>query len=249
MTQLRGQHDQLEGQAVELAHLALHDSVTGLGNRALLRQRAESVRGSPVESTLLLLDLDGFKEVNDTLGHAAGDAVLLEVGERLGRCSRVNDTVVRLGGDEFALLLPDTGRVAAARMASRVLGELREPFEVDGVAVQVSGSLGVASSVTATDLDELLRNADLAMYEAKGAGRDRVCEFDPAMYVHATRRMALDTDVRAAVAHGDFIVYYQPIRDATSSEIRCVEALVRWNHPIRGVLPPSDSWRPPNGPE
>ncbi|WP_377644946.1 putative bifunctional diguanylate cyclase/phosphodiesterase [Oryzobacter terrae] len=242
VAQLRGQHTLLESQAAQLERLAFHDSVTGLGNRALLRRRAGAVgaAGDAVSDTsLLLLDLDGFKEVNDTLGHTAGDALLLEVGDRLGRCVRTVDTVVRLGGDEFALLLPDTGPAKAAVTAERVLARLREPFHVDGVAVAVRGSIGIASGAGA-GLDEMLRDADLAMYAAKNAGRDQAREFHPSMYLEATQRRDEDAEFRGALASGQLAVHYQPIVDAVTQEAVAVEALVRWRHPVRGVLAPAE---------
>jgi diguanylate cyclase len=238
LKQLSVQKRRLENQSQEMTHLALHDPVTGLGNRAQLSARAVEVAGRWWDTALLLIDLDGFKEVNDTLGHALGDALLLQVGDRLGHCVRTEDTVVRLGGDEFVMLLPHTGSVAAALTAERVLVELRKPFELDGVSVQVRGSLGIASGGTATSLDEMLRNADLAMYQAKAAGRDQACEFHPEMYVQAARRLEMDTELRAAIDSDEFAVYYQPIIDATSSEVCSVEALVRWVHRDRGVLAP-----------
>jgi diguanylate cyclase (GGDEF)-like protein/PAS domain S-box-containing protein len=231
---------ELEKQARQLELLAYRDLVTGLGNRALLRQRATTAGFRPESTALLLLDLDGFKEVNDTLGHAAGDALLLQVGERMGGCVRTGDTVVRLGGDEFAVLLPDAGGSAAAATAERILAQLRQPFVLAATAVQVRGSIGITLGTAGSDLDEMLRNADLAMYAAKAAGRDQAQRYDPAMHQRATRRLRTDTELRDAVTRGEFTVYYQPIVSAASGEVSCVEALVRWDHPQRGVVPPSE---------
>lgn len=238
LTELRTQRGQLAKQALELERLVLHDSVTGLGNRALLRQRAATVGQRLGETSLLLLDLDGFKEINDTLGHAAGDDVLLQVGNRIGGCVRTEDTVVRLGGDEFGLLLVGTGRLSASLAADRVLAVLREPFLLDGLAVRVQGSIGIATGGSTPDLDELLCNADLAMYGAKAAGRDQACMFDPRMHEHVARRREAEADVRAAIDVSEFTVHYQPIVNAASGEVSSVEALVRWEHPVRGLLPP-----------
>ncbi|MFQ6171403.1 putative bifunctional diguanylate cyclase/phosphodiesterase [Oryzobacter sp. R7] len=236
---LHTQRELLEQQAADLERLAFHDSVTGLGNRALLR-RAEDSDGSTADATLLLLDLDGFKQVNDSLGHAAGDAVLLEVGDRLGRCVRTVDTVVRLGGDEFAVLLRGAGRTTAMRIAERVLREVRAPIRLEGTTVEVRCSIGVAPGATAAGLDEMIRNADLAMYAAKDEGRDRVREFDPSMYLEAIRRLDLDAQVRRALADGELTVHYQPIVETTTGAPVAVEALVRWEHPERGLLPPAE---------
>lgn len=239
VTELRDQQALLERQAARLERMAFHDSVTGLGNRALLHQRAAAAPGPMTDTTLLLLDLDGFKEVNDTLGHAAGDALLFEVGDRLGRCVRTADTVVRLGGDEFAMFLPDTGRARAALTAERILGQLREPFLVDGVAVAVRGSIGIASGSTGADLDELLRRADLAMYAAKNSGRDQTREFDPSLYLEPAQRRGQDAELRAALVRDELAVHYQPIVDTPSGRVVAVESLVRWDHPERGELPPA----------
>jgi diguanylate cyclase (GGDEF)-like protein len=240
LAQVIQHRDELEAQRHELQRLALYDVVTGLGNRVLLRNRGTDLGAQLDDTTLLLLDLDGFKEVNDTLGHALGDGLLRQVGDRLMTCVREQDTVVRLGGDEFAVLLPDMGAWAAARTADRLLDVLRRPFVVDRQEVQVRGSVGIAEGRGAQDLDELLRNADLAMYQAKAAGRDRYCEFRADMVVDTAERFSLDAEMRQALAAGDFKVYYQPIVDSRSHELRSLEALVRWEHPVRGVLPPSD---------
>ncbi len=229
---------QLERQARQLEQLAFHDPVTGLGNRALLRERAAAVAMRLQGTALLLLDLDGFKAVNDSLGHPAGDRLLLQVGDRLGRCVRTRDTVVRLGGDEFALLLPDSGQRTATLTAERVLTQLREPFLLDDTPVQIGGSIGVTLGTAGSDLDEMLRNADLAMYEAKAAGRDQARAYDPTMHQRAASRLQVDTDLRAAITTGQFTVYYQPIVAAASGEVSGLEALVRWDHTQRGVVPP-----------
>ena len=240
LAQVIAQRDELESQRQELQRLALYDVVTGLGNRALLRDRGEELGDKLADATLLLLDLDGFKEVNDSVGHALGDSLLRQVGERLGECVRAKDTVVRLGGDEFAVLLPDTGSWTGARTADRLLDVLRRPFTVDGQAMQIRASVGIAEGNTSRDLDELLRNADLAMYQAKAAGRNRSCEFHSGMVADTTEQFSLEVEMRAALARGDFKVYYQPIVDARTAQVLSLEALVRWEHPRRGVMPPGD---------
>lgn len=240
LAQVIQHRDELEAQRHELQRLALYDVVTGLGNRVLLRNRGTDLGAELRDTTLLLLDLDGFKEVNDTLGHALGDGLLRQVADRLMTCVREQDTVVRLGGDEFAVLLPNMGAWAAARTADRLLDVLRRPFTVDRQEVQISGSIGIGEGAHTHDLDELLRNADLAMYQAKAAGRDRSCEFSAEMVVDTAERFSLDAEMRQALAGGDFKVYYQPIVDSRTHEMLSLEALVRWEHPVRGVLPPSD---------
>ena len=240
LAQVIEHRDELEAQRQQLQRLALYDVVTGLGNRALLRNRGEELGDKLADATLLLLDLDGFKEVNDSVGHALGDSLLRQVGERLSTCVRTKDMVTRLGGDEFAVLLPSTGAWTAARTADRLLDVLRRPFTVDGQAVLVRASVGIAEGKTARDLDELLRNADLAMYQAKAAGRNRSCEFNPDMVSDSSERLGLDLEMRDALAGGDFKVYYQPIVDARTEQVRSLEALVRWEHPDRGVISPAD---------
>jgi diguanylate cyclase (GGDEF)-like protein len=211
-----------------------------LGNRAFLRNRGVELGTELAGSTLLLLDLDGFKEVNDTMGHALGDVLLRLVGDRLSTCVRSKDAVARLGGDEFGILLSSTGSWTAAQTADRVLDVLRKPFTLDRLSVKVGGSIGIAAGDTARDLDELLRNADLAMYQAKATGRDRYCEFHPGMVTDTSERFSLDVELREGLGRGDFAVYFQPIIDAHTEEVVSLEALVRWEHPTRGVLPPAE---------
>jgi diguanylate cyclase (GGDEF)-like protein len=234
------QRDELERQRQELERLALRDEVTGLGNRRFLRNRGAELGPALADSSLLLLGLDRFKEVNDSMGHAAGDAMLREMSARLLTCVRSNDTVVRLGGDEFALLLPDAGEWTAERTADRVLDAVRRPFGLSGRTVQARGSVGIAHGHPSRSLDELLRNADLAMSQAKAAGSDRACEFDQEMATDTSQRFGRDVEMRAAMAGGQFKVYYQPIVDAHDGRVLSLEALMRWEHPERGVLPPSE---------
>lgn len=232
--------DALESQRKEFQRLALYDQVTGLGNRVLLRDRCTELGGELAEATLLLLDLDGFKEVNDTFGHSLGDGLLRQVSHRLTTCVRANDTVTRLGGDEFAVLLPGTGAWTGARTADRLLDVLREPFMLDRQAVQVRGSIGIAEGHSAHDLDELLRNADLAMYQAKAAGRNRACAFNARMITDTSDRFRLELEMREALERGELAVYYQPIVDARTHEVVSLEALVRWERPGFGVVAPSE---------
>ncbi|MEP6972507.1 MAG: EAL domain-containing protein [Actinomycetota bacterium] len=228
----------------ELAHQAFHDSLTGLSNRAVFRDRvdhalARSARlGDPL--TVLLLDLDGFKTINDSLGHEAGDELLIAVAARILACGRESDTVARLGGDEFAILLEDGGGESRAKqVADRVLQTLSVPYEVREREIFVRASIGIAFSSADTDsTDDLIRNADAAMYVAKAAGRDRYQIFEPAMHAQALLRFEVHADLQRALDRGELAVYYQPIVDLSTGGVKGVEALVRWRHPTRGVLPP-----------
>jgi diguanylate cyclase (GGDEF)-like protein len=230
----------------ELSHLALHDPLTGLPNRALVLDRAEQLlaraaRNPGTVAGALYIDLDGFKHVNDNLGHAAGDRLLRVAGERLQKAVRDQDTVGRLGGDEFVVLVeaaPD--ELTPDVLADRLTETLREPIELGdaGKLFSVTASIGVAVGQYATP-DELLRDADLALYAAKAAGKDRHALFDPGLYADTEGRLALQADLGAAVAEGQLFLHYQPIFDLPSQRVVGVEALVRWRHPQRGMIPPA----------
>ncbi|MBA3809507.1 MAG: EAL domain-containing protein [Solirubrobacterales bacterium] len=234
----------------ELSHQALHDALTGLPNRALVLDRAEQLlsRGSRQQGTLagaLFIDIDGFKHVNDNLGHAAGDHLLKTVGERLQGAVREQDTVGRLGGDEFVVLLDTAGEERTLDiLADRLTEVLREPVELDGGGrlFAVTASIGVAFGQYSSP-DTLLRDADLALYAAKAAGKDRYALFDASMNEGAEGRLELEADLAVALRHGQFYLLYQPIFDLPSQGIVGVEALIRWKHPVRGVVPP-DSFIP-----
>jgi diguanylate cyclase (GGDEF)-like protein/PAS domain S-box-containing protein len=234
----------LEG---ELTRQAFQDSLTGLPNRALLGDRinqavARNLRsGGRVE--LLLVDLDDFKKVNDTLGHVAGDELIRAVAERMGGCIRPADTLARLGGDEFAVLVEDLDDLELAALAERLLAVVRLPVRVGNRDLVTTASIGIASAKithTATEADthELLRDADLAMYAAKTAGRDRYVIFDEAMYADALQEAEARVRLEQALAADEFLVHYQPIVDLPSGRLIGVEALVRWQHPERGLLGP-----------
>jgi diguanylate cyclase (GGDEF)-like protein/PAS domain S-box-containing protein len=229
-----------------LLHQASHDMLTGLPNRMLLRDRVEQAlarrrrTGAPL--AVIFLDLDDFKNVNDTLGHAGGDAVLVEVARRLDGCIRGCDTATRLGGDEFAVLVDDlTDDGQAVIVAERILAALAQPVEIDERIVQPIGSLGVAFATDGhATADHLLRDADAAMYLAKDRGKDAYAIYEPAMHAAAVARLELKADLARAIADGDITLHYQPVVDLRTGEIRAYESLARWTHPIRGSVPPAE---------
>ncbi len=234
---------QLETQ---LQHQAFHDSLTNLANRALFTDRlahALTRQGRHPLTTLavLFLDLDDFKTVNDSLGHAAGDQLLLAVAERMRGALRPEDTSARLGGDEFAVLLEETGREGARDAAERLLDALRSPFDLQGRQVGVRGSIGISTShPEGTTPDDLLRHADLAMYTAKARGKGRIEFFEPRMHQAVVRRLELKADLADAIAAAEFELHYQPIVDLRGGRLVGLEALVRWRHPERGLVPPAE---------
>jgi diguanylate cyclase (GGDEF)-like protein len=224
-----------------MMHQAIHDSLTDLPNRDLLVDRLEHAlaRGERTgfETAILFIDLDGFKNVNDSLGHASGDELLVAVADRLRDCIRTADTAARLGGDEFAILVEDVvERGDAARLAERIMAALREPFPLAGRDVFIGASIGIATA--ARPGEDLLRNADLAMYRAKAAGKNRYEFFEHGMRAVVLRRLELEADLRRAVDNEEFVLHYQPIVDLASGRINAVEALVRWRHPSGHLVPP-----------
>jgi diguanylate cyclase (GGDEF)-like protein/PAS domain S-box-containing protein len=234
---------QLEDQ---LVHQAFHDSLTALANRALFKDRVEHAllrtRRQTPSVAVLFLDLDGFKEVNDSLGHAAGDLLLTQVAERLRSCVRPSDTVARLGGDEFAVLIEDAADDGDLTMvAERVLDGLRQPFSVNGRELHVRGSMGIARMDSDVEgADQLLRNADLAMYRAKAAGRGGFERYDPDMHTELVQRVQLEADLRRALEGGELFLEFQPTFDLASGHLIGAEALARRRHPTRGLVPPTE---------
>jgi diguanylate cyclase (GGDEF)-like protein len=220
---------------------ALHDALTGLPNRTLLRQRADAALdgAAPGSVALMLIDLDRFKEINDTLGHAHGDVVLQAVAERLRGAVRGTDTVARLGGDEFAVLLPGVeGAQAAEELATRALAALVGGVEADGISLDVEASIGIAmAGDDGTDVEALLRNADIAMYSAKDRSLG-VCVYGSELDDHSPERLGLLGDLRRAIDAGELVVHWQPKVSLPGGEVRGVEALLRWHHPQRGMIPP-----------
>jgi diguanylate cyclase (GGDEF)-like protein/PAS domain S-box-containing protein len=229
-----------------LQHQAFHDSLTNLANRALFSDRVEHAieRGARDSTTVgvLLLDLDGFKTVNDSLGHTAGDELLVAVAQRLRTVLRPSDTAARLGGDEFAVLLEDlVGADEAREVAERVIDALGHPFALAGTEVVVQASIGITvAGHVGADPEALLRNADAAMYSAKNQGKGCYRLFEPAMHSAAVARLQLEGDLRQAVEAGEFVLHYQPVVSLDAGRVVALEALVRWQHPTRGLLPPAD---------
>ena len=230
-------------QAERNRQQALHDALTGLPNRTLLRQRAEDALVGADAGTvgLVLIDLDRFKEINDTLGHAYGDVVLQAVADRLRAAVRSSDTVARLGGDEFAILLPHVGDEESARLlAVRALAAMEAPIEVDDVSLDVDASIGIALSGThGDDVELLLQNADIAMYSAKDRGLG-VCVYDASLNDHSPERLGLLGQLRRAIDNRELVLHFQPKVALPGARVCGVEALVRWEHPQRGLIPPGD---------
>jgi diguanylate cyclase (GGDEF)-like protein len=226
-------------------HRARHDMLTGLSNRsgltAALEQKWEMVQQGRHRLTLLYLDLDGFKAINDNHGHTAGDTLLKLVGERLSNLLRPADLAARIGGDEFVVLAQDTGSTEAMRLGNRLIEEVSAPYRVDGQEVVIGTSIGIASTQSGVaSPDQLLKHADLALYEAKSQGRGTCCFFAPEMETRLQMRHALEADLRSAFANGEFELFYQPQINIAVNEISGFEALLRWRHPERGMIPPSE---------
>src|SRR3984957_19936607 len=229
---------------VKIEYMAHHDSLTDLANRALLNERLEHALGSRIHREQMVavhhLDLDQFKAVNDTFGHPAGDKLLKIVADRLRGLVRETDTIARMGGDEFVIVqaaIADPGD--ATSLAQRIIHLLGEPFDIDGQQVLIGVSVGIAvgpgDGLTA---DKLLRNADLALYRAKGDGRSTFRFFEPVMDLQMQTRRILEQDLRRALPAGEFELYYQPVVNLASRTVSGFEALIRWNHPQRGLVSP-----------
>lgn len=227
---------------VELRDQALRDPMTGAANRTMFgRQLAQALREDPSGVGVLYCDLDDFKAVNDSLGHLAGDQVLVESAKRIRRALRPSDLVARLGGDEFAILLHGLSDPAAAvQAAERMLAAFREPFLVDGQRVDVGLSVGVAYGEHEASDSDVMRNADIAMYLAKSEGKARYELFRPSLRAQVVNRLALRAGLARAVEAEEFVVHYQPIVELATERIVAVEALVRWDHPDRGLIPPAE---------
>ena len=228
-----------------IAFMAHHDALTGLANRAAAVEKIEDAgarqRRWGEQFTVLLLDLDRFKYVNDTLGHPAGDALLRETAARLKGTLRETDVLARLGGDEFAIIQIGEGnqREAAVKLANRVIDLIAQPFNIEGNEVNIATSIGIALAPEhAARPDSLLKMADMALYRAKSSGRNCFCFFDPEMSAAASVRHELETELRRAIQQDQFELYYQPIIDSKTRKICGAEALVRWNNPTKGMISP-----------
>jgi diguanylate cyclase (GGDEF)-like protein/PAS domain S-box-containing protein len=239
--------DITERKALEeqLRHQAFHDVLTGLANRSLFRDRlghalARAARGA-LPTAVLYLDLDDFKAINDRLGHAEGDRLLVAVGDRLRAATRAGDTVARLGGDEFAIIIEETDPTEAAQAATRILEALVPPFELGDRHVVARASIGIAiRTADGGDGDELLRRADIAMYAAKARGGECHVTYEAELYDATVARMELKADLQGALERGELHVAYQPIVDIETGAISGSEALMRWAHPVRGAVPPNE---------
>lgn len=230
----------------QLQHQALHDSLTGLPNRSLILDRINQmlarVKRDHVAIAVLFLDLDNFKDINDTLGHAAGDQLLIKVGDRLSNVLRQADSVGRLGGDEFVILVEGPSLAPGAEaVAQRILDVMKTPFEIPAsdVPLLVSASIGIAEGARAT-ADDLLRDADIALYQAKGAGKQCVVAFVPAMQQDVDEHRQLVLDLNAGLERHQFFLLYQPTINLGTGAFSGVEALLRWRHPVRGVVLPEE---------
>ncbi len=231
--------------ARQVEHLAYHDALTGLPNRnrflAELSRRLPQARRAGEEIALLFLDLDRFKLINDSLGHGAGDEMLQTLAGRLTRSLAPGALVARLGGDEFTVLLPAADEATVASTAEALLAQVREPMPLEEREVVVTASLGISRfPADGVDAEELLKHADVAMYQAKEQGRDRFRLYAPGTDLQALDRLALETDLRKALEKSELVLHYQPVLDARTGVIAGVEALLRWEHPTRGLLGPAE---------
>jgi diguanylate cyclase (GGDEF)-like protein/PAS domain S-box-containing protein len=231
----------------KLLHDAFHDSLTGLPNRALFMDRlshrlALEKRRHGTSFSVLFLDIDRFKVINDSLGHVRGDELLCEVARRLESCLRHADTVARLGGDEFTILIEDVpARIEALKVADRLQDALRAPFALSGQEVFSGASIGIAhGNANYLRPEDILRDADTALYRAKAQGRGRWVEFDPSMHDRAVALLQLETDLRRALDRRELLLHYQPVVSLITGRITGGEALIRWMHPERGLVPPAE---------
>ena len=224
----------------QLRRRAFRDALTGLANRARFEERLDHVlAGEDAALAVLFIDMDNFKTVNDSLGHSAGDEVLGEIAHRLRSCTRVGDTVARMGGDEFGVLLVGhDASVRASRIADRILRELSAPLELRARPIALSASIGIASGHPTQTAQEILRDSDLALYAAKRAGKGQAHLYEPFMHAAAVDRLELEADLRMALERDELELHYQPLFRLADGELAGYEALMRWNHPTRGLLLP-----------
>jgi diguanylate cyclase (GGDEF)-like protein len=230
--------------SAEKEHQAMHDALTDLPNRlqfsAVIERRFENARSKSTRGAVLLIDLDRFKEVNDTLGHQTGDALLCLIGPRIQPVLPEGGVIARLGGDEFAVMLPDIGADGALQIGEAIVAALETPFQLEGFNLEVQASIGIALFPEhGTAADVLIKQADIAMYVAKG--RNSGIEiYDAEKDQNSRRRLSLLSELRTALVNGDVVLFYQPKRDLSTGVVTSVEALVRWNHPLFGLIPPAE---------
>lgn len=229
----------------QMRHLAMHDALSGLPNRSFFGERlADLIRGvrrTGHTAAVLSIDLDRFKEVNDTLGHLIGDALIRTVGQRLARLLRPSDLVARLGGDEFAVIAPDVGELGDLQtLADRIINALRAPYAVMGHTLAIGASIGITSITRETgEVADIMRRADVALYRAKNEGRNRACIYDAAMDADLRERKEMERDLKDAIEYNDLMIAYQPLVGPSGEATLGVEALCRWHHPTRGEIPPA----------
>ncbi|UKA75633.1 putative bifunctional diguanylate cyclase/phosphodiesterase [Arthrobacter sp. FW306-07-I] len=233
---------------LEMQKMAMQDPLTGLANRSALiealRTALEARPGperEPAEGpAILLMDLDAFKSINDSMGHTAGDQVLVTVGERLRTAVRASDVVARLGGDEFAIVMPSASADQAAVVAHRILASLNDPIELPGRSVRCGASIGLSVGSEGQTPEDMLMEADVAMYASKAEGQNKLHRFEPALLLMRRLRSQLVDDLRAAIKDDALTLHYQPVVELGTGRIEGVEALVRWNHPTRGFIMPDE---------
>jgi diguanylate cyclase (GGDEF)-like protein len=229
----------------QLRHLAMHDSLSGLPNRTYFGERLaelmQEVRRTGHVAAVLSIDLDRFKEVNDTLGHLIGDALIRAVGQRLARLLRATDLVARLGGDEFAVITPDVGELGDLQtLADRIINVVRAPYAIMGHTLSIGASIGITSIARDTgEVADIMRRADVALYRAKNEGRNRACIYDADMDADLRERKEMERDLKDAIEYNDLMIAYQPLVGPSGENMVGVEALCRWHHPIRGEIPPA----------
>ena len=225
----------------ELTMQARVDALTGLANRAAFTAELANIaanHGHGTTSQILFLDLDDFKDVNDILGHRAGDDLLIEVANRLRRCTRPDDVCARLGGDEFAVVLRGATEETAVDIAQRMVESIAEPIDLNGQIAQVGASIGIAIGTPQMSMDELVHQADVAMYAAKACGKGRMQDFNPGLLQADTYRVSFESQLARATGEGELVVHYQPILSVPDYHCIAIEALVRWQHPQQGLLEP-----------